>query len=297
MGESLPARIGAVPSETVVRYAFAAGAALVLLALFHLVQRLVSPRHTLSADARAKNGALVLVQAGHVAAVLLLVPGIVREALTHESLGGSIAWALAFGVAGVLLIQAVGALGIRLLLSGTLARELETGNMAAGVAAAANYVAVGILAAPAIAGSDLRGLGLALAFFGLAVATQAAYVALFRALTVYDDSDQIQGENLAAALSYAGVTVAVALVLARAVTGGDFVGWRPALAGYASVAVSALALYPVRQLVVQGLVLGRRPTLRGGALDEAIGVDRNASLAALEALAYLATAVALVQLA
>ena len=47
---------------------------------------------------------------------------------------------------------------------------------------------------------------------------------------------------------------------------------------------------------VEGLVLQSRPTLRGGVLDRAIGVDRNAGMAALEALTYLATAVALVQL-
>jgi uncharacterized membrane protein YjfL (UPF0719 family) len=282
--------------ETLLRYTLAVGTALLLLVLFHVAQRLASQNHTLRTDAQGTNVAYLLVHAGHASAVLFLVPGIVREALTHETLVGVVAWAAAFAVAGAILIQLVGELGIRLLLRKTLAHELETGNVAAGVSAGANYVAVGILAAPAIAGSDLQGLGLSCAFFGLAVVTQAIYVALFRILTVYDDSDQVQGENLAAGLSYAGVTVAVALVLARALTGGDFVGWGPALTGYCGVALSVLALYPVRQLLVQGVLLGRAPTLRGGALDHAIGVERNAGLAALEALAYLATAVALVQL-
>lgn len=278
------------------QYAFATATLVALLVFFHAVQRFFAPHHTLEGDARGKNPAYLFVQAGHVAAILLLVPGVVREALTHDSLAANIGWAALFGVSGVLLIQLVGELGIRLLLSATLKHELETGNVAAGVAAGANYVAVGILAAPAIAGSDFQGLGLSCAFFSLAVATQAGYVSLFRALTVYDDAEQIQGENLAAALSYAGLTVAVSLVLARALTGGDFEGWGPALTGYAGVAATALALYPVRQLLVGGLVLGRAPTLRGGALDHAIGVERNAGMAALEALAYLATAVALVQL-
>src|SRR5262249_10624978 len=187
--------------------------------------------------------AYLSVRAAHAAAVLLRVPGIVNEALSHESLAASVLWAAAFLAAGVVLIQLVGELGIRLLLRATLRQELETGNVAAGVSAAANYVSVGILAAAAVAGSDLQGLGPSFAFFGLAVATQTAYVALFRGLTSYDDSEQIQGENLAAALSYAGISVAVALVLARALTGGEFVGWGPALTGYAGVAASGLALY------------------------------------------------------
>ena len=260
------------------------------------MQRLFSPKHTLSSDARGRNVAYLLVQSGHVLAALLLVPGIVREALTHESLASAALWAAAFVAAGIALIQIVGELGIRLLLHATLERELERGNVAAGVAAGANYVAVGILAAPAIAGSDLQGLGLSVAFFGLAVVTLALYVALFRALTSYDDAEQIQGENLAAALSYAGISVAIALVLARALKGGEFAGWGNALAGYGWVAASALALYPVRQVIVQGLILGRAPTLRGGSLDDAIGADRNAGMAVMEALTYLATAVAIVEL-
>ena len=281
-------------SDILLRYAFATATLVGLLALFHLVRRLATPRAT--AGLAKPNVAYLLVEAGHVAAVLLLVPGIVREALTHESLVMSVVWAAAFGVAGVLLIQGVGELGIRLLMRAKLRQALDAGNVAAGLAAGANYVAVGILAAPAIAGSDLAGLGLACAFFGLAVATQALYVVLFRALTVYDDAEQIEGENLAVALSYSGITIAIAMVLARALTGGDFTGWGSALTDFASVAVWGLALYPVRQLVVEGLVLGRVPSFRGGALDHAIGVERNAGMAALEAMAYLAASYAIVRL-
>ena len=292
------ARIERVNVETnATRYAFAAGLLVVLVLLFRVLQRLTSARHGQEWTSGGKNVAYLLVQAGHVAAVLMLVPGIAREALTQGALPSAAAWAGTFAVAGVVLIELVGALGIRLLLGAGLAKELEAGNVAAGVAAAANYVAVGILAAPTLAGSDLAGLALACAFFGIAVLTQTLYVVLFRALTVYDDAEQIHGENLAAAISYAGVSLAVALVLARALTGGEFAGWGPALAGYGGVAVTALALYPVRQVIVGGLVLGRIPVPRGGALDHAIGVDRNAGIAMLEAMAYLATAVALVQLA
>ncbi len=44
-------------------------------------------------------------------------------------------------------------------------------------------------------------------------------------------------------------------------------------------------------------VLGARPTLRGGALDKAIGADRDAPMAALEAMTYLAAAMAITSLA
>jgi hypothetical protein len=43
-------------------------------------------------------------------------------------------------------------------------------------------------------------------------------------------------------------------------------------------------------------VWGARPTLRGGALDKAIGADRDAPMAALEAMTYLAAAMAITSL-
>ena len=58
-----------------------------------------------------------------------------------------------------------------------------------------------------------------------------------------------------------------------------------------------IALYPVRQILVQSLILGAAPTLRGGKLDAAIAQDRNLGLAALEAATYLATALGIARLA
>ena len=56
-----------------------------------------------------------------------------------------------------------------------------------------------------------------------------------------------------------------------------------------------LVLYPVRQFIVQGLILGHAPSSaaapRRGHRDR-----RNVAMAAMEALTYLATALAVVQL-
>src|SRR5262249_53850396 len=114
------------------KFGFAAATGVALLVLFHIVQRLVQPKHTLVGDARGTNPAYLLVQGGHVLAALLLIPGIVTEALKHETLANQALWAGAFVVAGVALIQLVGAVGIRLLLRSRLPQELERGNVAAG---------------------------------------------------------------------------------------------------------------------------------------------------------------------
>ncbi len=279
-----------------VRAGLAVGTALVSLLLFHLLKRTLSPKHTLVKDMREKNAALQIAHAGHVVAVLMLVPGVVRNCTRGEQIGADVAWACAFAAAGIALIEVVGGVGVRTLMRSSLSRELDRGNVAAGVAAGANYAAVGVLAARAIAGTDLRGLGLSLVFFALAIVTLGIFVTLFRALTTYDDAEQIQGGNLAAAISYAGITLACSVFIARALE-GDFDGWSSSLVSFGSVAAVGVALYPVRQILLQGVILGNMPTIRGGPLDAAIGVERKTGVAVMEAVTYFAAALAIAELA
>lgn len=269
---------------------FAVATLLAMLAALRLT------RSFFASPGEAPSPARRMVEVGEVLATLFVGAAVVRHNVHGESLRADLVWTTAFAFAGLAMVQLVGRLSLRSLLRAKLMGELARGNVAAGVAAASHLVATGLLASRAVAGHSARELGLALAFFALAVLTHAGFVALFRALTTYDDAEQIEGENLAAALSYAGVTVAVAVLVARAVE-GDFTGWASSLKGYAGVAAWALALYPARQVVVGTILLGARPTLRGGALDEAVGTRHDEGVAALEAATYVGTALAIVGVA
>ena len=282
-------------NRTLYMATFGVGTTLALLLLLRIVQRVITPGHTVARDLRSANGAYRLLQVGDVFAVFLVSAAVVKNNVTGEALGTDLLWTSIFGACALVLLQVVGRLGARTLLRGQLFSELDRGNVAAGVAAGAHMIATGILASRAMTGSDVRGLGLAFAFFALALVTHLAFVTLFRALTTYDDAEQIQGGNLAAALSYAGISVAVAVLVARAVE-GDFAGWLVSLRGYLGVVLCALALYPVRQIVVQSLLLGGAPSFRGGALDDEIA-ERNEGMGALEAVTYLAAALAIAALA
>lgn len=272
--------------------AFGTGVTIGLLVLLRLVQRVIERQRGL----RASNEAHRMLQVGDVLGTFIVAAAVVKNNVTGESLAHDLTWTAAFGVLGLVVVQAAGHLSARTLLKGQLFAELDRGNPAAGLAASAHVVATGILAAPAMAGGDLESVGLALFFFALALATHVAFMVLFRALTTYDDAEQIQGENTAAAISYAGLSVALSVLIARGVE-GQFVGWLPSLKGYLGVVACGLAFYPVRQIVVQGLLLGTVPSLRGGALDGAIAVERSEAMATLEAVTYVATAWAIASLA
>ncbi|MFZ5894994.1 MAG: DUF350 domain-containing protein [Myxococcota bacterium] len=266
-----------------------------LLAVLRAAERVLSPSHTVARDLAEDNAARRLLSVGQVLAVFLVAGSAVKNCLEGESLLSDALWVACFALAGLLLVSLTGRFGSGFLLRSQLRHEIERGNAAAGLAAGAHYVASGIITSRALAGHSISELALSFAFFVLAQVTLHVFVGLFRALTTYDDAEQIQGENLAAALSYTGVTIAIAIVVARALE-GDFSGWLVSLRGYGAVLLFLFALYPMRQLVVQSLLLGAPISLRGGRLDRGIAGERNEGMAALEAVTYLSTALAIARL-
>ncbi len=243
------------------------------------------------------NAAHRLYGALQIVGVLWIAGSVAHQCATGEDFLHDLLWVGAFGGVGFALYVLAGQLGVRLLLGRRLAEEIDNDrNVAAALAAGAHHIAVAILIAESTSGTDLFGLTLATGFFFLGLIAQQIVVALFRALTTYDDAEQVAGENLAAALSYAGTSIAAAIIIARALD-GDFEGVRTSVLGFLQVACLALLLLPVRQLLVGGLLFGKFPRLRGGVLDDAIGLRHDVAVAALDATIAIAVAVTIARLA
>lgn len=260
-----------------------------MLVVFQIAQRLISPKHALRAGLTGPNPAAALFNVGNVLGVFIIAGAVVSGSMEGDSWKADAMWVAAFGGAGLLLFALSSRLGTMMLLRSKLTAEIERGNVAAGIAAGGHAVATAIIVARAMSGNDLRELGLSLIFFLLAQASLHLLVVLFRALTAYDDADEIEGENVAAALSYAGLTIAVGMIVGRAVE-GQFQDWPHSLRAFGFALAYGLLLYPVRQLVVQTLILGSPLRLRSGKLDEAIAKERSIGSGALEAVSYVATA-------
>lgn len=227
-------------------------------------------------------------RAGRMLAIgLLLGPAVDGARAEAELLGGAL-WAAAFASCGAVLLLAGAGLLDRLFLRDLSAR-VHSGNLAAGVLTAGNAVALGVLTRACFGGGrDVTALAVSGAFFGLAFLTVLLLQALFRRRTHYADDQEVVGENVAAALAHAGVTVAFAIIVGHAAD-GEFVGWLPSLAGYARALVLALALIPVRTLIVRRALLGL-PRGDARALDRAVAGERDVAVGAIEALAYVAVA-------
>lgn len=285
----MPYRGGTMDLAPAYLIAFAVGTLLGMLLLLRIAER------RLVSDLVSGNQAARLFRVGQVVAVFMIVASVVRGSVTGEQIGRDALWAAAFGAVGVVLMLVTGHLGVRLMFQDQLPAEIKRGNTAAGLASGAHFIAAGYITSRAMGGNGLRDLSLSLVFFVLAQVTLVIFVSLFRALTTYDDAEQIRGENFAAAISYGGLALAIAIVVGRALD-GDFTGWANSLKGYAGVLASGVALYPVRQLFVQSFLLAGPLSLRGGRIDSGIAAEHDAGIAALEGATYVATALALARL-
>lgn len=262
-----------------------AGLVLVLAAIA-LRRLLFAGRH-----AGDRNVAESLVAAADLVAIFLVVASALAGCVAGQDLLADAGWTALFGGTAVVLLTLTGRFATRLVLGARLHAEIERGNVAAGIAAAGHWLAAGLVVSSCVSGRDLGTFGVALLFFALAQVTLHLFVMAFRALTVYGDREEILGENVAAALSYAGVTVALGVVIGHAAD-GVFLGLEASLRGYALSLAGSLILYPVRQLVVGAILAGGGLILRGGRLDAGIARERNVGLGALEGAAYLAAALA-----
>jgi uncharacterized membrane protein YjfL (UPF0719 family) len=156
------------------------------------------------------------------------------------------------------------------------------GNTAAAIQASAHLLGATAVATASWGGCDAASLGVSAAFCGLGWLAVVLICAGYRGLTRYRDHEEIAAGNTATALAAAGLHLAVALVVAHAIQ-GQFIAWRPALIGFAVALLWALALWPLRQVVLARVILGVSPH----ALDEAVAADRDHLLGAVEGLFYV----------
>ena len=251
------------------------------------------PMSIAAAESNASRG---IVRAGYLCGAAFIVTATIQGCIHGEDWRADLLWTAVFGGSALVLLWVVGSLGIRVLLRSQLPGEIARGNLAAGIAAGAHYAATGLIIARCLYGDDLETLGVSIVFFVIAQATLHLFVILFRLLTLYAEDQEIMGENVAAAVSYAGVTLALAMIIGHAVE-GDFEGWGLSLRSYVLALAGALVLYPVRQLAVQTVLLGQKFAPRGGALDRLVAQERNVGASAVEAISYIAAAAVLASVA
>ncbi len=166
--------------------------------------------------------------------------------------------------------------------------QIAKDNLAAGIIDAAIHFSSGLIVAGALTG-DSGTLMPTIVFWAAGVAALIVFTHIFRQVTAYHDAELIKQGNVAAALGCAGLIVAIGMMVGYAVS-GNFTGYGDSFRSFGFMLLVVLVLYPVRQIIVQMLLLGGGFSFRNGRLDREIANDQNVGAGLLEAIGYLATA-------
>ena len=156
-------------------------------------------------------------------------------------------------------------------------------NAGTGAIEGGNLVANGLIIAGAVSG--VGDLVTALVFWGLGQVVLIVAALLYARMVAFDVHGEIERDNVAVGVAFAGVLVALGRVVGVAVA-GDFVGWRENLQQLGAYAVAGLVLLPVVRLVTDKLLL---PGVRLD--DELVGQEEpNLGAGLIEAFSYVAAA-------
>lgn len=269
--------------------------------LAHLAQRLLW-KDTFKAMLDKNNSAVGIEYAGYFLGVMLIIASVLGDiSLSQRTMttlidNGTLSLSdyciniAVYGTFGILALAAFGRMGLHVILRTNIVAGVCANNTAAAIVAAAAHVSTGLVIAGSLSGENHSGSFAPIPVFMITgLLTLWLIIYLFRFITRYDDAQEITNANNAAALSYAGISIAVGMIVSHAIE-GDFTDYETSFLLYGKSLLVVVLLYPVRQFIVQGILLGKGFRFYGGILDDEISQDRNVAAGTIEAAGYIAAA-------
>lgn len=126
-------------------------------------------------------------------------------------------------------------------------------NAGTGAVVCASYIATGLVIFGAVSG-ELGGLGTTLAFWVLGQAALVLAGIVYNWATPYDLHAEIERDNAAAGVAFAGALVGIGIVVRHAVA-GDFISWTTSLQGFALEVVVGLVLLLLVRIATDKILL------------------------------------------
>lgn len=126
-------------------------------------------------------------------------------------------------------------------------------NSGTGAVVCASYIATGLVIFGAVSG-ELGGLGTTLAFWVLGQAALVLAGIVYNWATPYDLHKEIERDNAAAGVAFAGALVGIGIVVRHAVA-GDFISWTTSLQGFALEVVIGLVLLLLVRVATDKILL------------------------------------------
>ena len=226
------------------------------------------------------NLAVALAVAGYYLGLVIVLGGVVSGPASFSVLDDVIGLAI-YGLLGIVLLNLSAWVNDTVVFSkfDNEKEIVEDRNAGMGAVEGGNYVAVGLITAGAMSGEGGLLPGLVFWISGLVALVVAGL--LYDKMTSYDLHDQIEKDNVAVGVAFAGVLVGFGNII-RMAGDGDFVSWNESLTEFGYYAVVGLILLPLIRIFVDKVLLP------GASLSDELVKDRpNLGAGVIEAVSYL----------
>jgi uncharacterized membrane protein YjfL (UPF0719 family) len=163
----------------------------------------------------------------------------------------------------------------------SLTKEIITDrNEGVGVVQAANAIATGLIIMGAVSGEG-GGIITALAFWGIGQIVMVLTTRMYNAITKFDIHEQLEKDNVAVGIGYAGALVALGNLIRFGLM-DDFESWTITLSNVGIEVVIGLILLPIVRFLTDKILLpGQKLT------DELLQDKPNLGAGLIEAFAYI----------
>jgi uncharacterized membrane protein YjfL (UPF0719 family) len=230
------------------------------------------------------NAALALAVVGYYFGLVLAIGGTIAG--PSVGLVEDLYDLVIYGILSIILLNISWFLGDKLILFKFRVSEelIRDHNQGTGVVSAGISVASGFIIYGAVSGEG-GSIWTVLVFWALGQVLLILAGLVYERITPYNIHEQIEKDNVAAGVSFAGALVSIGIIIGLAGE-GDFTAWSVDLPVYLGFAVLGLILLPIIRLLTDKVLL---PTVK--LADEIAAQEKpNVGAAYIEAFSYIAAA-------
>ena len=188
-----------------------------------------------------------------------------------------------YGLLAIILLNLSRLVNDGLILHGFKIRDelIDDQNAGTGVVVAASYIATGLVIFGAVSG-EIGGIVTTVIFWALGQLALVLAGLMYEWITPYSIHDEIEKDNVAAGVAFAGALVGIGVIVFHA-SAGDFISWTINLQDFAIEVVAGLILLPIVRFISDVILLP------GQKLTDEIANQEHPNLAAgfIEATSYV----------
>ncbi len=256
--------------------------AFILFWLGKLIKDLTTTSYSMREELVEKdNTALGVAMAGYYFGLILAIGGTLSgpsQGLENDLIDIGI-----YGLLAIILLNLSRLVNDGLILHGFKVRDelIDDQNAGTGVVVAASYIATGLVIFGAVSG-EIGGIVTTVIFWALGQAALVLAGLMYEWITPYSIHDEIEKDNVAAGVAFAGALIGIGVIVFHA-SAGNFISWTINLQDFAIEVVAGLILLPIARFISDVILLP------GQKLTDEIANQEHPNLAAgfIEATSYV----------